>query len=909
MADLAGREILFWGFKILVKFFLGGDGAYYRPSSHCEIIREADGLAGSGRGLIGEEVLDDRLRLPSLEGKEPLQSIFPEVFLNRRPREDEDTVRLASNRYYLRPGVLLGDGIVYPSRNGAPIGGGELSDSFRRDLDAFGVGDVSKQSAESFDENLCLFLLEKYGASLPSGVDECISLYEHIKTTAALASCLCSGVSEAPFLLVAGDLSGIQDFVYGISGGGALKSLRARSFLLEFLLEHTVSEILETCNLSKANAIYAGGGNFYLILPNEKRSVDALESVKDAVNRWLLEEFEGRVYLGMAWIPFSKEELRADSSGGEYGEFWERAGQQLEEDKHRRFFNLLKSDRGDGENILLGRIEPQQKTNEDECQICHRDDLPEDEGDVPVERRGIRRLFKDSPISPRVCDHCYNLFRIGDDLTGFRYVVRRSTRPSDVEKGFLELPRSHGTSVFYTLERGLPEGAEKVWFNPIAWDIEDGRRVLRSHTPLLAEDPLTRRDFIEKMGFPTPFLVESYAIRYGDIKDVYPGAEEAERQAYAELSGRTDVEPRENSSGTLDGLARTAIGAKKIAALRMDVDNLGLIFSQGLQGRFRSIAHSATLSRDLSYFFKYYLNFICEGDITKVNPGNTLQVGGQGIPLRLDKRRLEEGRRRMVSVIYSGGDDLFIVGAWSDVVELAYDIRQCFKRYTCSLDEDMTCSYRFLSICGGVTLHHPKYPLYLMASASEEALSAAKGVDPIECTETACCISFETCALYDEMRGACGKKDAVSLLYSKRLAVKAQKLEDELAGTTYPPDRIKVTLSCDDSTEYTVEAVERLTQLGAFTDDHFELAIPRAFLRKLIRASKKWQADGAIYIPFLEWTYGKTDEAISGAPGQVREKYEYLKENLLVKLAAVGEEIKSVHIPLAWVELLIRETE
>ena len=35
----------------------------------------------------------------------------------------------------------------------------------------------------------------------------------------------------------------------------------------------------------------------------------------------------------------------------------------------------------------------------------------------------------------------------------------------------------------------------------------------------------------------------------------------------------------------------------------------------------------------------------------------------------------KEESRRKATVVYSGGDDLFIVGAWDDILELSLDIR------------------------------------------------------------------------------------------------------------------------------------------------------------------------------------------------------------------------------------------
>ena len=77
----------------------------------------------------------------------------------------------------------------------------------------------------------------------------------------------------------------------------------------------------------------------------------------------------------------------------------------------------------------------------------------------------------------------------------------------------------------------------------------------------------------------------------------------------------------------------------------------------------------------------------------------------------------EDAPRKAV-VIYAGGDDLFVAGAWSELVELAFDIRHAFKRYT-SLNP-------YVDISGGVGVFRPKYPLYRMAQETGELEDVAK---------------------------------------------------------------------------------------------------------------------------------------------------------------------------------------
>lgn len=101
----------------------------------------------------------------------------------------------------------------------------------------------------------CLFtrllaLLEKYTWCIPSNTQEDIpdiSLFDHLKTTSAIAACLyqyhqdrfneseIQRDDEEKFILAVGDLSGIQNYIFDITGigiGGTAKRLRARSFYI-----------------------------------------------------------------------------------------------------------------------------------------------------------------------------------------------------------------------------------------------------------------------------------------------------------------------------------------------------------------------------------------------------------------------------------------------------------------------------------------------------------------------------------------------------------------------------------------------------------------------------------------------------------------------------------------------------
>jgi len=58
-------------------------------------------------------------------------------------------------------------------------------------------------------------------------------------------------------------------------------------------------------------------------------------------------------------------------------------------------------------------------------------------------------------------------------------------------------------------------------------------------------------------------------------------------------------------------LAEKSEGIKRVGYLRMDVDNLGKMFAKGL-GDKHSLPRLAGLSRQMSYFFKTYLNSLAK---------------------------------------------------------------------------------------------------------------------------------------------------------------------------------------------------------------------------------------------------------------------------------------------------------
>jgi len=158
-----------------------------------------------------------------------------------------------------------------------------------------------------------------------------------------------------------------------------------------------------------------------------------------------------------------------------------------------------------------------------------------------------------------------------------------------------------------------------------------------------------------------------------------------------------------------DELSESAKGVKKIAVLKMDVDDLGKIFSKGLPKDRRTLSRYATLSRFMNHFFKNCIRLIAKRDDQIINI-----VRGKRLP-----RHFDDSNKRNIVVVYSGGDDLFIVGSWNDVFEIAFEIRELFGEYV-GWNPNLTIS-------AGFAIFDSKYPLYRMAKITSDKLEVCKG--------------------------------------------------------------------------------------------------------------------------------------------------------------------------------------
>jgi CRISPR-associated protein Csm1 len=463
---------------------------------------------------------------------------------------------------------------------------------------------------------------------------------------------------EKKLALVAGDLMGVQKFIYTISSEGALKSLRARSFYLELVTEEIVQQLLDALGLPRTNVIYAGASKFYLLVAATDALKEILERIQKNFNDWLLETFQRKVFLAIVHEPFSVDQLKTtlnpEQTTTPLAHIWQQANDNLNAQASRKFEHQL-------DKIL--KPEPSYQP----CKVCHRDDV-----------RRLTRLKRGEPDSVEACAMCARMFRLGGQLLQVKAIVRSSRR--NVSATRLRLKLKSGTIYHYL-------------FN-------DPKEALR----IAANDDLV-------------LLVNDWDVNHYQTSQVTP-------LLYANYAQPSKVEFEENDQtkpGTMraEEFAQEAEGIKRVGYLRMDVDRLSQIFSKGLGEKY-TLPRLTSLSRQMTYFFKVYLNSLADKrqhnfiDYCDALNFQRLPRNPPNDPQKDPDKNLREN----LLFIYAGGDDLFVSGAWDEVVAFAFDVYQSFRAYTGN-HPDITLS-------GGISLDDAKYPLYQAASDAGHAEDNAK---------------------------------------------------------------------------------------------------------------------------------------------------------------------------------------
>lgn len=276
-----------------------------------------------------------------------------------------------------------------------------------------GFKKLDQRSIKNFIDGLISISEESFSfvpASTMGEFDD-VSLYDHSKTTAAIATSLFKywdggklpESSENAFVIIRGEFFGIQKFIFSEGSESAknpAKILRGRSFYVSLMTEIASEMLLTELNLPSFNVMLNAAGMFVILADNTEASKEAIKNVNKKINDWLFDKFFGEVYFGIAYTEASPE----DFSEKHFETLWLNILTEMEKVKFSKFLMLK----------IKGVFDNYHKKFDKQkaCSICGRE----------------------SAVNGEVGDICQELIILGEKLVDddLRYIIISQERNGNV---------------------------------------------------------------------------------------------------------------------------------------------------------------------------------------------------------------------------------------------------------------------------------------------------------------------------------------------------------------------------------------------------------------------------------------------------------------------------------------------
>ena len=378
--------------------------------------------------LSAGERADETKEYKSKKPPEQLLSVFDRVNLNGKDRSSE----------HFLPLMPLSLGAMKSYINSDKSADANIRDRYEELR--LGIETAVKQDVSDGGTYLetILAAMQQYAWCVPSAFYHSapdVSLYDHSRMTAALAVCmaefdesqiddLLAAVHESfkekdakPLpdtpvaLLIGGDISGIQKFIYTITSKEAAKTLRGRSFYLQLLTEAVLRFVLTELGLPYTNVIYSGGGHFFLLAPVSAKG--DLENLRQEITERMYRHHGASLYFALG----SSEVPASGFAPGKFPECWGNMHEDLGKAKASRYTEL-----GDAIFEKVFAV-PLQGGNPDQtCSVCGADST------------NIKEFTDYDETQARRCGMCESFSdEIGSQLTLNRFVALGWQPPHELD--------------------------------------------------------------------------------------------------------------------------------------------------------------------------------------------------------------------------------------------------------------------------------------------------------------------------------------------------------------------------------------------------------------------------------------------------------------------------------------------
>lgn len=495
---------------------------------------------------------------------------------------------------------------------------------------------------EAFGDTM-LYLAKKYfsNAGFSSQFPH-ICLYEHLKTTAAIADCL-ERSSGRKILLLGAGLDDIQGFCYDIVSSKAAKSLKGRSFFLQMLLD-TIAKVIisdNTIDATVGHIVYARGGKIFFLLPDRDEIRGRLDDIKKELNTLVWERYRSSLYMFLKYESF-------DEGVTDLSMVWRRLHTKIRTDKQQKNLSVLKTSYQDFfEPIEEGFRTGNSDTGKEFCRVT---------GELIINANNELHNIESDTEKPPIWVQSSVKFQseLGEALRDAKEYIQWRAKATFSIKG--ETPIFTGSTTWLSVpENG---GWSSRLTQPLGSNFDQNFRLKLNDLEFLPESP-------EKMGYGFVFYGGNEQAKHNENNRV---------KFFSELAGNDDSEDTES------GFVRLGVG-------RMDVDGMGKMATDTES----CFALNASFSSRIDLFLSGYVNSI-----------------------RANHHEYPD----YLNIVFSGGDDLLLIGRWDLTFDFLGTLRKDFRRFQ---------GGDYLTMSAGLVLVTPKFPIAkavgMAGSAEDEAKS------------------------------------------------------------------------------------------------------------------------------------------------------------------------------------------
>lgn len=439
-------------------------------------------------------------------------------------------------------------------------------------------------------------LLKKYLWCIPASSQDKvsdISLYDHLKTTSAIASSLYlyqehinkinkNNINDEKdkYFLLGFNISNIENYIIMASNcnkKGVSRQLRSRVFFIDMICEAISKRILEEFDLPIQNRIFLIGSKCFILAPKIEEYLIKFKNLIKEINIDLYKKYKGDIYISYDYMILNKTHFE------NYGEVLDELTKKLELNSNKPFLDILtKDEKWDTSKFIL-------YNNLEDKTLCN--------------NCGKRIIDKNN----KLCEECDMQIKIGAMLPKAKYVLFK---------------KASGYNLFLDECISIVEEIKDEEF-----------------------DYIIKMDYFNEDDNISLPITTKYIANYIPVDE-------------------------NNNTLTFEDIAEKSKGSKKLALIKIDIDNLSYILKYGLrkdekdiksEKDFDSISRLDTLSRMLDMFFTGYIKDFIKNEFP------------------------------YTYCIYSGGNEILLITPFSDAVSLTRKIYISFSDYV-GKNNDFTLS-------------------------------------------------------------------------------------------------------------------------------------------------------------------------------------------------------------------------